>query len=60
MVEKERQEPGSVSPLAIFVELVLNASDNSTILLIRGDFFHWYLPKKLKFGKPRLSESTLT
>ena len=27
---------------------------------IQGDFFHWYPPKKLKCGKPRLSESTLT
>ena len=25
-----------------------------------GCFFHWYLPKKLKYGKPRLGESTLT
>ena len=25
---------------------------------IRGDFFHWYPPKK--YGKPRLGESTLT
>ena len=23
-------------------------------------FFHWYPPKKLKYGKPRLGESTLT
>ena len=22
--------------------------------------FHWYPPKKLKYGKPRLGESTLT
>ena len=27
---------------------------------IQGDFFHWYPPKKLKHGKPRLGESTLT
>ena len=25
-----------------------------------GYFFHWYPPKKLKYGKPRLGESTLT
>ena len=25
-----------------------------------GCFFHWYPPKKLKYGKPRLGESTLT
>ena len=29
-------------------------------LLIQGVFFHWYPPKKLKYGKPRLGESTLT
>ena len=23
-------------------------------------FFHWYPPKKLKYGNPRLGESTLT
>ena len=27
---------------------------------IQGDFFHWASPKKLKYGKPRESESTLT
>ena len=26
----------------------------------QGVFFHWYPPKKLKYGKPRLGESTLT
>ena len=25
-----------------------------------GCFFHWYPSKKLKYGKPRLGESTLT
>ena len=25
-----------------------------------GCFFHWYPPKKLKYGKPRSGESTLT
>ena len=25
-----------------------------------GCFFHWYPPKKLKYGKPRLGKSTLT
>ena len=29
-------------------------------LYIQGFFFHWYPPKKLKYGKPRLGESTLT
>ena len=27
---------------------------------IQGVFFNWYPPKKLKYGKPRLGESTLT
>ena len=25
---------------------------------IQGVFFNWYPPKKLKYGKPRLGEST--
>ena len=25
-----------------------------------GCFFNWYPPKKLKYGKPRLGESTAT
>ena len=35
----------------------------STLLRIhsvQGVFSHWYPPKKLKYGKPRLGESTLT
>ena len=28
--------------------------------LYTGCFFNWYPPKKLKYGKPRLGESTLT
>ena len=28
--------------------------------IIQGDSFHWYPPKKLKYGKHRLGESTLT
>ena len=27
---------------------------------IQGVFFNWYPPKKLKYGKPRLGESTAT
>ena len=27
---------------------------------IQGVFFNWYPPKKLKYRKPRLGESTLT
>ena len=32
----------------------------SSNIIIQGVFFHWYPPKKLKYGKPRLGESTLT
>ena len=28
--------------------------------VVQGDFFHWCAPKNLKYGKPRLGESTLT
>ena len=28
--------------------------------LVQGVFLNWYPPKKLKYGKPRLGESTLT
>ena len=43
------------------------AGANPTIMVINaiiwgyatGCFFHWYPPKKLKYGKPRLSVSTL-
>ena len=31
-----------------------------TIFNLQGVFFRWYPPKKLKYGKPRLGESTLT
>ena len=31
-----------------------------TELIIQGVFFQWYPTKKLKYGKPRLGESTLT
>ena len=30
------------------------------IQYIQGVFLNWYPPKKLKYGKPRLGESTLT
>ena len=30
------------------------------IRYVLGDLFPWYPPKKLKYGKPRLGESTLT
>ena len=32
----------------------------TSIVQLQGVFFHWYPPKKLKYGKPRLGESTLT
>ena len=38
----------------------LSISSSSNHKFIQGDFFHWYPPKKLKYGKPRLDESTLT
>ena len=28
--------------------------------IIQGVFLHWASPKKLKYGKPRLGDSTLT
>ena len=28
--------------------------------MIKDNFFHWVSPKKLRYGKPRLGESTLT
>ena len=31
-----------------------------TRIYYTGCFFHWYPPKKLKYGKPRIGESTLT
>ena len=36
------------------VDHILHFSDYT------GCLFHWYPPKKLKYGKPRLGESTLT
>ena len=32
----------------------------TNLLKIQGGFFHWYPPKKLKYGKHRFDESTLT
>ena len=44
-----------------------NAMTNAVVHLglsykadVQGDSFHRYSPKKLKYGKPRLGESTLT
>ena len=31
-----------------------------SVIFLQGDFFHWYPAKKLKYGKPRSGESTLT
>ena len=33
---------------------------NEVYNIYRVFFSHWYSPKKLKYGKPRLGESTLT
>ena len=38
----------------------INSYTTEFIYMLQGDFFHWYPPKKLKFGKPRLGESSLT
>ena len=33
--------------------------EQRTLLKCTGCFFNWYPPEKLKYGKPRLGESTL-
>ena len=33
---------------------------SSSSIQPQGVFLHWASPKKLKYGKPRLGESTLT
>ena len=33
--------------------------EEENCFIIRGDFFHWYPLKKLKYGKPRVGKSTL-
>ena len=33
---------------------------NIHVIITYRVFFHWYPPKKLKYGKPRLGESMLT
>ena len=38
---------------------LIRTFEENTLANIQG-FFHWYPPKKLKYGKPRLGESTLT
>ena len=40
-------------------DLSQGVSDTNSIIL-RGVFQHWASPKRLKYGKPRLGESTLT
>ena len=35
-------------------------AESEHLIYIQGDFFQWYPPKKLEYGKPRLGESTLT
>ena len=39
---------------------IIIKSSSSSIDDIQGVFFNWYPPKKLKYGKPRLGESTAT
>ena len=43
----------TTATLALFLKLYLPFTKYRV-------FFHWYPPKKLKYGKPRLGESTLT
>ena len=43
-----------------FIKITLNINLINWNLIIQGVFFNWYPPKKLKYGKPRLGESTLT
>ena len=63
LVGNNLQPPG---PLSL---LILPTSNGNGVSRLRnmcqlniytGCFFHWYPPNKLKFGKPRLGESTLT
>ena len=47
------------------LDLIVASLSNSFVLIdkhdnVQGDFFHWYPPKKLKYVKPRLGESTST
>ena len=44
-----------LSNLIIWSQLII-----SHLIILQGVFSHWYPPKKLKYGKPRLGESTLT
>ena len=47
----------NIEHIAFYIE---NIAFDIETWLIQGDFFHWYPSKKLKYGKPRLGESTLT
>ena len=42
------------------VNLKLKATKKEYGMEFTGCFFNWYPPKKSKYGKPRLGESTLT
>ena len=48
--------------IVMFIHPVLAGISSNPILghPNTGCFFHWYPPKKLNYGKPRLGESTLT
>ena len=42
------------------MQFLLGPCQTQMCIYHTGCFFHWYPPKKLKYGKPRLGESTLT
>ena len=51
---------GSSVDMYVYDHTLALASLMDDGLHIQGVFFNWYLPKKLKYGKPRLGVSTLT
>ena len=57
-VEERRCNPKTES-VRIFLRREVLSSEHH-VGYIQGVFFHWASPKKLKYGKPRLGESTLT
>ena len=52
--DKMKEKAAQLNLQTLFNIIIKDANE------IQGDFFHWYPPKKLKHGKPRLGESTLT
>ena len=61
-----RYEANMIVIVKVYQIGICKGMDTSSCLVawdwadIQGDFFHWASPKKLKYGKPRLGESTLT